>query len=128
MANVIEKSRQDISARMKTLEPVVQEFQQLEQASTALSALVPEGTGSRPAGGKRKPPKTGRTGATRGRPRGSGQRGKQALRLIEGRPGVTIPELAKAMRIKPNYLYRVLPALEREGKVKKQDKGWAATA
>jgi hypothetical protein len=32
--------------------------------------------------------------------------------------------MAKRMKIKPNYLYRVLPGLEKEGKVKKQDKGF----
>jgi DNA-binding HxlR family transcriptional regulator len=28
------------------------------------------------------------------------------------------------MKIKANYLYRVLPQLEKEGKVKKRDKGY----
>ena len=28
------------------------------------------------------------------------------------------------MKIQPNYLYRVLPGLEQDGKVKKKDKGW----
>jgi hypothetical protein len=28
------------------------------------------------------------------------------------------------MKIKPNYLYRVMPALEQEGKVKRKDGGW----
>jgi hypothetical protein len=28
------------------------------------------------------------------------------------------------MKIQPNYLYRVLPALAKEGKIKKQGKGW----
>ena len=43
---------------------------------------------------------------------------------MRARPGITIPELADAMGIKANYLYRVLPALESGGKVKKRDKGW----
>ena len=28
------------------------------------------------------------------------------------------------MKIKANYLYRVLPQLEKEGKIKKDDKGY----
>jgi DNA-binding IscR family transcriptional regulator len=28
------------------------------------------------------------------------------------------------MKIKPNYLYRVMPSLEKEGKVKKRRGGW----
>jgi hypothetical protein len=40
------------------------------------------------------------------------------------RLGITISELADSMGIKANYLYRVLPALEADGKVKKRKKGW----
>lgn len=36
-------------------------------------------------------------------------------------PGITIGEMAKRMEIKPNYLYRVLPGLEKDGKVHKRD-------
>ena len=39
-------------------------------------------------------------------------------------PGITIPELAAKMGIKQNYLYRVLPILEEEGKVHKEGRGW----
>jgi hypothetical protein len=31
------------------------------------------------------------------------------------------------MGIKQSYLYRVLPGLEKDGKVKKQDRGWHAS-
>jgi DNA-binding IclR family transcriptional regulator len=40
------------------------------------------------------------------------------------RPGITIPELAEAMGIKQNYLYRVMPGLAEEGKVTKSGRGW----
>ena len=43
---------------------------------------------------------------------------------MKGQPGITIPELASKMGIKHNYLYRVLPGLEKEGKVRKVGKGW----
>ena len=39
-------------------------------------------------------------------------------------PGITIAELAKRMKIKANYLYRLLPQLQKEGKVEKRDKGY----
>ena len=35
-------------------------------------------------------------------------------------PGITASEIAKTMKIKPNYLYRVLGDLEKEGRVKKK--------
>ncbi len=63
-------------------------------------------------------------GGRRGRPRGSGNRAKQALELVRTQPGMTIADLAKAMKIQPNYLYRVMPTLESEGQVVKRDKGW----
>jgi hypothetical protein len=41
---------------------------------------------------------------------------------VHKQPGVTIAELAKRMKIKPNY--RVLPQLEKDGKLHKRDKGY----
>jgi len=65
---------------------------------------------------------TGRRRA--GRRKGSGTRAVEALALVKGQPGITIPELAAKMGIKQNYLYRVLPGLEKEGKVTKRGRGW----
>ena len=48
----------------------------------------------------------------------------QALALVGEKPGITIPELADAMGIKQNYLYRVMPGLAEEGKVTKSGRGW----
>ncbi len=59
-----------------------------------------------------------------GRRKGSGTRAAQALSFVSGQPGITIPELAAKMGIKQNYLYRVLPGLEQEKKIKKQGRGW----
>jgi hypothetical protein len=65
------------------------------------------------------------TGARRGgRRRGSGTRAAQALALVKSKPGITIPEIASQMGIKQNYLYRVLPGLESDGKVKRRGRGW----
>ena len=50
----------------------------------------------------------------------------QAFELVKARPGITIPELAEAMGIKQNYLYRVMPTLAEEGKVTKIGRGWHA--
>ena len=43
---------------------------------------------------------------------------------MRARPGITIPELAEAMGIKQNYLYRVMPTLAEEGQVVKSGRGW----
>ncbi len=39
-------------------------------------------------------------------------------------PGITIPDIATAMGIEPNYLYRVLPKLASDGQVKRDGQGW----
>ena len=51
-------------------------------------------------------------------------RAAQAQKLVKENPGITIRELADKMGIKQNYLYRVLPQLEADKKVRKKDKGW----
>ncbi len=90
----------------------------------------PPGSGKkvgRPAGsGKvgRPKGKVGRPKGKVGRRKGSGTRAAQALSFVQGQPGITIPELAAKMGIKQNYLYRVLPGLEQEGKLEKKGRGW----
>jgi hypothetical protein len=65
-------------------------------------------------------------GAKRARRAGTGNRAQEALAKIRKQPGITAVELAKSMGIGPNYLYRVLPRLEREGKVAKRGRGYHA--
>lgn len=93
------------------------------RATTAKPAKAPKA--QKPTG------KAGRKAAKRtrvGRRRGSGARSTQALALIQAQPGITIPELASAMAIKPNYLYRVLPALQKDKRIAKDGRGWKATS
>jgi hypothetical protein len=113
MADFLAEKRREIEARMKELRPAVDEYNRLEQAAAALSGV---------ADGRSRPTRT--TRRRRGRPRGSGTRAKQALELVRAQPGITIAELAKAMGIHANYLYRVMPTLEAEGQVVKRDRGW----
>ena len=90
-------------------------------AGTGKKVGRPPGSGKkagRPAG------KVGRPKGRGGRRKGSGTRAAQALSFVQGQPGITIPELAAKMGIKQNYLYRVLPGLEQEGKLEKKGRGW----
>jgi DNA-binding IscR family transcriptional regulator len=63
----------------------------------------------------------------RGRPKGSGTGGVEALALVKANPGITIPEIAEKLAIKQNYLYRVLPGLAEDGLVVKDGRGWKPT-
>jgi hypothetical protein len=186
VTDFLQQKRAEIMKRLNELRPLVDEFHQLEAASSALRGV----TGSRNATGtatpRRRPgrPRGSRTttraagttaartrttrrrtartasrttaarstaargtaarstaarstrrttarstGRRPGRRRGSGARAAQTLQLVNGQPGgITIPELAAKMGIKQNYLYRVLPALQKEGKVRKRGRTWLPKA
>jgi hypothetical protein len=126
----LDMKHDEIKARIEALRPLADEFTRLEAAAVALDT-VPPPNGTAPAppmsepvkparrtGGKRKP------AARRGRPKGSGKRGEQALTLVRERPGITIPEMAEQLDMKQNYLYRVLPSLAGDGLVVKDGRGW----
>ena len=121
MTDFLDEKRKEIESRLRELKPLVDEYNKLEQASRALAG-VGGATASRRRTGRRAP--SGRR--RRGRPRGSGTRSIQAIELVKARPGITIRELADSMGIKANYLYRVMPTLEQEGKVKRRNGGWHA--
>jgi predicted HTH transcriptional regulator len=80
--------------------------------------------------GKRGPgrPRGSGNGARRGRKRGRRRstRSDQAVKLIKDNPGISASEIAKRMKIKPNYMYRVLGDLQKEGKVKKDGRAYTA--
>jgi hypothetical protein len=121
MADFLDEKRKEIDARLRELRPLVDEYNRLEKAAAALSGV---GGTARVAAVPRRRGSGGGGGTRRGRPRGSGNRAKQALELVRTRPGITISEMASAMKIQPNYLYRVMPTLESDGQVVKRDKGW----
>jgi hypothetical protein len=121
--STLDDVHRQISARLKELKPLVDEYQQLE----AMVEKLDDGDGAAASGrrsGQRRRPTRSSNGRRRGRPRGTGNRSAQALALVQARPGITIPEMGKEMRITPNYLYRVLPELAKDGKVRKAGKGW----
>jgi hypothetical protein len=124
MADFLDEKRKEIDARLRELRPMVDEYNRLEKAAAALSGVGGAGRATTTPRRRRSAGSGGGAGRRRGRPRGSGNRAKQALELVRTRPGITIKEMASAMRIQPNYLYRVMPTLESEGQVVKRDKGW----
>jgi hypothetical protein len=186
VSDFLDERRKEITDRLKELEPVVDEFNRLQHAASALAKVIgsaasdatsaaaatvtrrrrggrPRSSGSakraskatsaaaaaaapaatpakaarkkpgRPPGRKKvgRPPGSGQkvgrpkgSGEKAGRPKGSGKRATEAVSFVQGQPGITIPELATKMGIKQNYLYRVLPGLEQDGKLAKKGRGW----
>lgn len=121
MSDFLTEKRREIEQRMKELRPLVDEYHQLVAAVAALNGAKPT------AGATARKPKaaaaTKKTGK-RGRPKGSGKRAQQVLALVSERPGITIPEIATEIGIQQNYLYRVVPDLQKQGQVKKRKRGW----
>jgi len=173
VTDFLDEKRREINDRLAELKPLIDEYNRLEAAATALAgvrgsapassraAAAPAAPAAAAAPARRGPgrPRGSKTttGKRRGRPpgsknakkttaaapaaeatstaatttrrragrrKGSGTRAAQALQYVTGQPGITIPELAAKMGIKQNYLYRVLPGLEQEKKIKKQGRGW----
>jgi Winged helix-turn-helix DNA-binding len=121
LADFVDSTVRDIDSRLAELK---QEVGKLEAARAALVGTR-RGPG-RPAGSGRTN-RTRRTGRRVGRPRGrrSGNtRATQALELVRSRPGITIPQIAEALKIEPNYLYRVMPKLVEDGQVTRDGQGW----
>ncbi len=131
MTDFLQEKKNEINARLKELKPLVDEYRRLEAAAAALNGVeVPGRAGAAPARGRSTRKSSGSGGGggdgRRGRPKGSGTRAKEALELVRSRPGVTIPEIAEAMGIKQDYLYRVMPELQKDGMVRKEGRGWVA--
>jgi predicted Rossmann fold nucleotide-binding protein DprA/Smf involved in DNA uptake len=95
----------------------------LERALAELGGKATRRAPGRPRGSKKSTSTASRTPAAasprKRRKRRGGTRADQAVSLIEGAPGISASDVAKQMKIKPNYLYRVLGDLEKEGRVKK---------
>lgn len=102
MSNVLDEARGLIQSRLAELN---HERSRLERAVVSLGAS-PKRVAS-----KRKQPRSRRHGT----------RAEQAVTLVNGgaKGGVTASEIARKLKVKPNYLYRVMGALEKEGRVKK---------
>ena len=126
MADILSTLRSDLEKRIREIEPLIEEHARLRHALAALKGVggSPAGEGSSAAPKRRV--RVTRAGAKgrRGRPRGSGARAQQVLRLVGEQPGITISELAQRLKIQPNYLYRVVPGLLKDGKLEKRGKGY----
>src|SRR5579875_3981953 len=127
LADFVDRAVKDIDGRLDELK---QEVQRLEAARSALlgGRRAPgrpraSAASSSAAPARRRATRTARAGRPRGR-RGGNTRANQALQLVKDKPGITIPEIASALKIEPNYLYRVMPKLVEDGSVRREGQGW----
>src|ERR1700742_675554 len=113
--NVLDEARELVERRLADLD---EERRRLERALAELGGKAKRSPGRPRSGGSGKRAKASGATKKRRRRRG-GTRADQAVALITSQPGISAPDVAKTMKIKPNYLYRVLGDLEKEGRVKK---------
>jgi hypothetical protein len=109
VSNTVDQARTLLERRLRELDD---ERRQVEAALAGLGKGARRGPG-RPRG------TSGR------RRRRGGTRADQATKLIGENPGISVSELGRKMKLKhPNYLYRVLPDLEKEGRIKRKGRGY----
>jgi len=117
VTNAVDEAAELLKGRIDELEG------ELAKLQRALASLT-DGRQGRRGPGRPRGSSTGVT-KTRRRRRG-GTRADQAVKLIQANPGISASEIAKQMRIKPNYMYRVLGDLQKEGRVKKSGRNYTA--
>ena len=130
-SRVLDEARDLVTKRLAELDD---ERKRLERALAELGGKAARKAGRRPGRPKgstskkstRAKKSTTAKKGTRRRKRRGGTRADQAVNLIKQNPGITASEIAKSMKIKPNYLYRVLSDLEKQKRVKKKGRTYSA--
>lgn len=128
--STVDQAARLIRARIGELD---EERGQLERA---LASLTGGGQGRRSPGRPRAAAKGGaksdstrpKSSSGRKRRRRGGTRADQAVKLVTAEPGISASAIAGKMKIKPNYLYRVLAELEQEGRVRKDGRAYHPAA
>jgi sugar-specific transcriptional regulator TrmB len=110
--DVLDQARSLIEQRLRELDS------EKERLERTLANLTDRRAGRRGPGRPR--------GSTtrRRRRRRSGTRADEAVKIISENPGITASEIAKQMKIKPNYVYRVMGELRKDRRVRKRGRGY----
>jgi DNA invertase Pin-like site-specific DNA recombinase len=101
------------------LDEIDSERKSLEKVIAGLDGGKPRKRPGRPRGTATPAPQP-----TKRRRRKGKTRADEAVALVNKRPGISASDIAKVMKIKPNYLYRVLGDLEKEKRVKKDGRNY----
>lgn len=110
---VLDEARELVEKRLADLD---EERKRLERALVELGGKATRRSPGRPRSASKA---ADSPAPRRRRRRKGGTRADQAVELITANPGINASDVARTMKIKPNYLYRVLGDLEKEGRVKK---------
>jgi hypothetical protein len=121
--------RQRAVDRLKELEPLVAEYQQLQAVLAKLGAddLGPAAPAAKPATRRRSATRARKATARRSsggsRRRRSaaapGSREADLVRLVGERPGISVPEIARELNVDPTGLYAIVRRLTARGRMRK---------
>jgi hypothetical protein len=114
-SSTLDQARSLIEKRIKELED---EKAKLERSLAQLT----DGRSGRRGPGRPRGSTTRRRGRKRGRKRAT--RSDQAVKVVSENPGISASEIAKRLKIKPNYMYRVMGELQGERRVSKRGRGY----
>jgi hypothetical protein len=145
MADLVDRIRRELDARIEQLRPLVGEFERLERAAAALAragARAVPGVGARPpapaaskpksrSAGRaprakpaaRKPPAQPRVAASGHTPAPRGQTQARVLAALRAAPGSTSAVVAAAAGIPTNTAAATISRLVRQGRVRRLDEG-----
>lgn len=116
MADRTEQIRKLIKDQLAELE---KERKDLEEALRKLGGRGRQA--ARRGRGPGRPPGSGRKQRRR---RKGGTRAEQAVKVVKANPGISAGDVAKELKIKPNYVYRVMSELVADKQVKKKGRGY----
>jgi hypothetical protein len=119
--------RQRAVDRLKELEPLVAEYQQLQAVLTKLGTDdVADRPAAKPAPRRRSAPRARKAaarrssgGSRRRRAASPGSREADVVRLVGERPGISVPEIARELNVDPTGLYAIVRRLTARGRMRK---------
>jgi winged helix-turn-helix DNA-binding protein len=125
----LQKLEASIVKRYQELQPALAEVEELRRVAERLGVNLDRASTKAAKPAKAATRTRGRRGASKGRkakaasgaprrPRAGGRR-EQVLQLVTDRPGITVAEIGKALKIDPTGLYRYAKQLEADGVITK---------
>jgi DNA-binding transcriptional ArsR family regulator len=113
----LEDLRKQLKGRSQELEPLVAEYDDIQEALKVLDTSVRKT--SRWAARVASDTRTYGGHASKGHRAGRGERPEQFVKIVQESPGLTVSEIAKRIGVHPSGLYTTAKKLSDEGAVKK---------
>jgi hypothetical protein len=124
MSTEIDEASSLIETRLANLE---MERTQLENALQELGGGIRRSSKMEPTRPTNDGQRNRGMGGPKKRKRRGGTRSEHALAYIEWNPGASASDIAQKLKIHPNYVYRVLGELQKEGRVRKDGRRYIST-